>query len=85
MPATDSTEPSEKAAELAHVSSHENASVRQNVEALYDEQAELRGELESIRRHGVSPDGRVALVRTVRVSIAIGVLALVYLLGRSSV
>ena len=82
---SESTEPSEKAAVLAHVSLHGNDYVRQYVVALYDEQAELRGELDSIRRHGVSPDGRVALVRIVRVIIAIGVLALVYLLGRSSV
>ena len=82
---SESTEAAEKAAVLAHFSSHENEYVRQYVEALYDEQEELRGELESIRRHGVSPDGRVALVRIVRVIIGIGVLALVYVLGRASV
>ena len=82
---SESTEAAERAAVLAHVSSHENEYVRQYVEALYDEQEELRVELESIRRHGVSPDGRVALARIVRVIIGIGVLALVYVLGRASV
>ena len=42
---TEFTEAAEKVAVLAHVSSHENEYVRQYVEALYDEQEELRGEL----------------------------------------
>jgi hypothetical protein len=63
----------------------DNDYVRQYVEALYDEQAEQRGELDSIRRRGVSPEGRVVLVRIVHAIIVIGVLALVYVLGRASV
>ena len=59
--------------------------LRQYVEALHDERLELRGELESIRRRGVSPSGRVVLARVVRVVIAIVVVTLVYLLGRASV
>jgi len=59
--------------------------VRQYVEALHDERAALRGELESIKRRGVSPGARVVLARVVHVMIALAVLTLVWLLGRASV
>ncbi len=78
-------DPDDRAAVLAYVTAHETENVRQYVESLYEEEDELRPELGSIRRRGMSPDGRAALIRVVRVIVVIGVLALVYVLGRASV
>src|SRR4051794_14279472 len=73
-----------KAEVLGYVQAHENIYVQQYVEALYDEQEEIRQERDSIRRIGLSPDGRIAAIRIVRVVVVLVVGTLIFVLGRAS-
>lgn len=70
-----------------YVVEHENDYVRQYVDALYEERAELTGKLQSIARDSWSEDGQRAMLTVHRVVLAITIVAvavIAFTLGRLS-
>ncbi len=69
---------------LAYVAAHESEDVHRYVEALYEEQVELRNELDSLTRD-LHPAERPAMIRKVLFTLlGIAVTTLAFLVGRLS-
>ena len=68
----------------AYAAEHENAYVRQYVEALCDEHAELTNQLNETVRRGYSQEARDVMLKVGRTLLVVAVTLIAYFVGRSS-
>lgn len=68
----------------AYVRAHENEHVQHYVEAIYDENAELKSRLAAVMKAGYTDDGRAALRNVAIGALVLAIAATTFVLGKFS-